>query len=442
MSESAMRRRVGDASGRPSAPHEPLDPRSSSPRAIGSDAEGRGSSAGGADRIAWPPIMPALHDMWMQVVVAFFAAAGVLALGYSLVKYEWLLRVARSGAADLSPTELLALSVSRRLRRGRGRSEQFSLVLIRWLAPATAETQVERTRRLRAMVRRLDDVVPLAADRTVVILDTPASRAKTAIGRWRSALADVGEPALEPIGSVVGIADHPADGDSAEELLEAAESRAEQAVAAGCNGVLETSPEPPGEGSPAPAPGDPPLTPAEQAMLDPLTGLLRPDRMGRAARKFISNCRYRGRPVAVLHVDVDRLGDINQRYGREAGDAVVRACADTLSAALRESDLLGRAGGDEFLAILDCPLAAAEPVARRLIERVRASPARLGELRLPYAIRVGIAGIGGAIRPAHVLDAAAVAVRWARRLGPGTYAVYRPEMERAQPQERPVEDVW
>ncbi len=386
--------------------------------------------------------MPGTYEMWVQVAVAFFVTAVLLALGYSLAKYEWLLRIARSGAADLPPADLLALSVSRRLRRGRGPSHRFSLVLIRWRAPATTDAQAERLRHLRAMVRRTDDVVPLAEDRTVVILDAPSARVKTVIARWRAALASAGETTVGPIASVVGIADHPDDGVSAEELLEAAESRAEGLIASGHHGVMDIGPDQQAEGASTDSSDEPPLSPAEQAVLDPLTGLLSPDRMGRAARKFIANCRYRGRPVTVLHVDVDRLESINERYGREHGDAVVRACADTLSAALRESDLLGRVGEDEFLAVLDCPLSAAEPVARRLIERVRASPARMGDVRLPYAIRVGIAGIGGAIRPAHVLDAAVAAVRWARRLGPGTYAVYRPEMERAELEERPVEDVW
>ncbi len=391
------------------------------------------------DRIAWLAIMLGTPDIGTQTLVAFLATAGVLALGYSFVKYEWLIRAARSGAADLPPEVLLRLSVSRRLRRGR--ASRFCLVVIRWGAPGSEEAQMERTRRLRAMVRRLDDVVPVAADRTVVVLDTPLSRAETAVARWRSAFESEGNPVEGLKESAVGIAGYPEDGERADDLLAAAESRAEQTAVSG-GGILRIHSATEGDRTSNETLEDSPLTPAEQAVLDPLTGLLRPDQMGRAARKFISNCRYRGRPVAVLHVDIDRLGAINERYGREAGDAVLRACADTLSAALRESDLLGRLGDDEFLAVLDCSQPAAERVARRLIEAVRSAPARLGEVRLPYAIRIGLAGIGGAIRPAHVLDAATVAVRWSRRLGPGTWVVYRPDMEREQVEERAVEDVW
>ncbi|MCX7819610.1 MAG: GGDEF domain-containing protein [Kiritimatiellae bacterium] len=385
--------------------------------------------------------MAGTAQMWTQIAVAFAAAAALLALGYSLVKYEWLLRAARSGAADLEPPELLALSVSRRLRRGRGRSGPFCVVLIRWRTAADNIGQGVRARRLRAMVRRTDDVVALAPDRTVVVLDAPAACAPIAVARWRAVLNEASAAEVGPVESFAGVAEYPADGESAEELLAVAERRADAAAAGGRTGVCVLPVDGAGGERADPAEDTPP-TPAEQAMLDPVTGLLRADRMGRAARKFISNCRYRGRPVSVLHVDLDRLGAINERFGREAGDAVVRACADALSAALRQSDLLGRVGEDEFLAVLDCPLTAAEQVARRLIESARSSPARLGELRLPYGIRVGLAGIGGPVRPAHVLDAAAVAVQWLRRQGPGTWAVYRPEMQRGQLEERPVEDVW
>lgn len=385
--------------------------------------------------------MPDLTHPWTQIALAFFLAGATLALGYSLVKYEWLLKAARSGSAGLSAHELLALSVSRRIRRGSGKRNAFCLVLIRWLGLSDTEALNDATRCLRGMVRRSDDVLWFAPDRIVVILDAPASQATHVVRRWRAASQNSETGELKLGASVVGISAYPDDGENAEELLAAAESRAEAMVGLARGGLLELDLELERSGADRTV-AEPPLSPAEESMLDPLTGLLRADRMGRAARKFISNCRYRGRPVVVFHVDIDRLATLNERYGQEAGDAVVRACADTLSSAIRESDLLGRLNDDEFLAVLDCPLNTAEQVARRLIVSVRESPARLGEVRLPYAIRVGIAGIGGAVRPAHVLDAAAVAVRWARRMGPGTYVMYAPHMEHAQPEERPVEDVW
>jgi len=368
-------------------------------------------------RLPWTFVM--LDDLGpLGQVAAVMAGAFIILAGiYSAVKYEWTMRAARAGTAALGPMDLLTLAVSRRVG-DRSRRGEFAVICLDWDRPAEEDERSGRVRALAGCLRRGDDVISLSADRTVVVANIPVSLVGRLEGRWRSRLGP-------QAGFRMGVSAWPADGDDAERLLSAAADRL---------------------GRPPAPPADPPVTappPAPSDMLDPLTGLLRPEKIDRAARKYISQCRYSGRPVTVMHIDIFRLEEINERFGREAGDAVVANCAQVLSDSLRQSDFLGRLEGDEFLAILECPPAAAEKAAARLVAVTRESSASLGPLRLPYSIHIGIAGIGGmGSSPANVLDAATLALRRAERQGPGRWVVYQRAMEEVPPEPRPVEDVW
>lgn len=86
-----------------------------------------------------------------------------------------------------------------------------------------------------------------------------------------------------------------------------------------------------------------------------------------ALAREIHRARRGGRALAVLCLDLDRFKDVNDRWGHDAGDQVLHEAAATLQAALRGGDILGRTGGEEFLAVLpDAPLADALVLAERL----------------------------------------------------------------------------
>ena len=89
-----------------------------------------------------------------------------------------------------------------------------------------------------------------------------------------------------------------------------------------------------------------------QATRDPLTGLLnRRALMGRLAEEMERSERYK-RELTVLLFDLDKFKRVNDTLGHLAGDAVLRHFAKVVEAALRKSDLIGRYGGEEFLAVL------------------------------------------------------------------------------------------
>ncbi len=88
------------------------------------------------------------------------------------------------------------------------------------------------------------------------------------------------------------------------------------------------------------------------ATRDPLTGLLnRRVLEGVLKREFIRAVRY-GQPLSVVFMDLDDFKALNDTYGHDAGDTALRFFAQNLTRMCRESDILGRWGGDEFVLIL------------------------------------------------------------------------------------------
>jgi diguanylate cyclase (GGDEF)-like protein len=78
-------------------------------------------------------------------------------------------------------------------------------------------------------------------------------------------------------------------------------------------------------------------------------------------------------PVALLFIDLDHFKQINDSYGHLAGDACLHAIVAPIQAELRQSDVIGRYGGEEFIVILSsASAAAAHPIAERIRERVAA----------------------------------------------------------------------
>ncbi|WP_417068671.1 diguanylate cyclase [Niveibacterium terrae] len=130
----------------------------------------------------------------------------------------------------------------------------------------------------------------------------------------------------------------------------------------------------------------------EQAIRDGLTGLYnRRHFFALAAREFGLAIRHT-RPMSVLMIDLDHFKKINDRFGHAAGDHVLQSLAMQMGSALRQSDLLGRYGGEEFAALLTDTV---ELEARRIAERLRAEVATAhihwGEHQLGCTLSLGIA---------------------------------------------------
>lgn len=127
---------------------------------------------------------------------------------------------------------------------------------------------------------------------------------------------------------------------------------------------------------------------------DPLTGLLNHRTIHRTLERELQRARRYDRPVSVLIIDIDDFKLFNDTYGHPGGDDVLRSVARLLEDQTRGSDLVGRHGGDEFMAVLP-ETTPAEAVA--LAEHLRRSlsatsyEASSGE-RIPVRASFGVAG--------------------------------------------------
>jgi diguanylate cyclase (GGDEF)-like protein len=114
------------------------------------------------------------------------------------------------------------------------------------------------------------------------------------------------------------------------------------------------------------------LSEAERrAQTDPLTGVLNRRSLIERLEAACARAKARALPIALLFIDLDHFKQINDTFGHQAGDACLRAIIEPIHAELRQSDVIGRYGGEEFVVILSsADAAAATPIAQRIVERV------------------------------------------------------------------------
>ncbi|MCL4808037.1 MAG: GGDEF domain-containing protein [Thermoanaerobaculia bacterium] len=139
------------------------------------------------------------------------------------------------------------------------------------------------------------------------------------------------------------------------------------------------------------------------ATTDALTGAANRGAFLEAAARETERSRRFGTPLSLVLLDLDRFKPVNDTFGHPFGDAVLAEVARRLQAALRESDVLGRIGGEEFAILLPMTdTAATAATASRLGSAVRGAPGTDGLHAVTVTARCGVA----AIEPARGFDAA------------------------------------
>jgi diguanylate cyclase (GGDEF)-like protein/PAS domain S-box-containing protein len=127
------------------------------------------------------------------------------------------------------------------------------------------------------------------------------------------------------------------------------------------------------------------------AMYDSLTGL--PNRAHFLARleQAVDKAKWHGTLVGLMYFDIDKFKRINDTYGHDVGDDVIVTFATRVRDAIRESDVVGRLGGDEFCLLIEMPnRQAAHKLAAKLIDLMR-PVMQVGEVALRVGTSIGIA---------------------------------------------------
>ncbi|MES2716585.1 MAG: diguanylate cyclase [Pseudomonadota bacterium] len=133
------------------------------------------------------------------------------------------------------------------------------------------------------------------------------------------------------------------------------------------------------------------------AHTDALTGVLNRRRFTDLAADELSRAQRHATPVALLMIDLDHFKAVNDKLGHAGGDAVLRSFAATAESVMRQGDVFGRVGGEEFAALLpQTTLAGAVVVAERLRQRIQGQPAQVGSVELAFTVSIGVSAWAGA----------------------------------------------
>jgi diguanylate cyclase (GGDEF)-like protein len=129
---------------------------------------------------------------------------------------------------------------------------------------------------------------------------------------------------------------------------------------------------------------------------DPLTRLLNRRGMEDALQVTLAQASRHHQPTSALMVDIDHFKQVNDSFGHEVGDQVIRQVADSLERLSRNTDVVARIGGEEFLVVLpDTGLDAARVLAERIRAAISDHPMVVESQRIKVTVSIGAACVEG-----------------------------------------------
>ncbi|HHA1265047.1 TPA: diguanylate cyclase [Enterobacter bugandensis] len=157
----------------------------------------------------------------------------------------------------------------------------------------------------------------------------------------------------------------------------------------------------------------------EKALFDPLTGLRNRHHLEDTLHTQMTQAMRNGEPLSCMMIDIDHFKSINDRFGHEAGDQVIKNVATIVQRAAHDGGLAFRYGGEEFLVLLPgAGEAEAHACAQKIYNGVHALSLRYGLTEIgPVDVSIGIASYPEHAQSGNLLRAADVALYRAKELG-------------------------
>jgi diguanylate cyclase (GGDEF)-like protein len=144
---------------------------------------------------------------------------------------------------------------------------------------------------------------------------------------------------------------------------------------------------------------------------DPLTPVLNRRAFVREVTRAAAFCGRYGTPASLVYLDLDGFKAVNDRFGHAAGDAVLAWVASGLVERVRESDVVGRLGGDEFgVLLLQVDGPAARTKAASLAEELAREPVAFEDRFIPVRTAVGVRDYEAGLTPSRWLAEADAAM--------------------------------
>jgi diguanylate cyclase (GGDEF)-like protein len=134
----------------------------------------------------------------------------------------------------------------------------------------------------------------------------------------------------------------------------------------------------------------------ESALIDPLTGLNNRRYLQEYTEKIVAGVLRRGKTIGLVMCDIDYFKQVNDTYGHNAGDIVLKEAAKVIRQSIRESDIVIRFGGEEFLAVL---LDINEGESMRIAEKIRSNIEQL-KIKIPDGVLQKTISVGASEFPA------------------------------------------
>jgi diguanylate cyclase (GGDEF)-like protein len=128
----------------------------------------------------------------------------------------------------------------------------------------------------------------------------------------------------------------------------------------------------------------------DAASTDELTRLLNRRGFVAAARQLMAAQEKNNQPVSVLLFDLDHFKSINDRFGHAVGDEAIKLFAATASSTMRASDIIGRFGGEEFVAMVPGPIADAAVAAERVRSAFQAAAVEFAGHQIAATVSIGV----------------------------------------------------
>jgi diguanylate cyclase (GGDEF)-like protein len=129
-----------------------------------------------------------------------------------------------------------------------------------------------------------------------------------------------------------------------------------------------------------------------QAITDSLTGMVNHDHVFQQLELILREAQAKQQPLCVVMADIDFFKKVNDNHGHQAGDSVLVDVARRIKSSLRDFDIVGRYGGEEFLLILqETPVETAVRIAERIRLKIADHPINLKDLILYVTMSLGVA---------------------------------------------------